>query len=342
MKNILTVLLCAVLALTLCACADAEAPQAVASAAQQTEPAQTTAPTEAGEPWTLFETVFMPIANGEVPPEMDDITAFLDELGYGWPMFEGMLTVEDPERPGSYLSAAFGEGGHLSQISYHYVIREGQHIDEFVQRAVMIRYPYGIAQYLTNVDWLENGTEVGSPQELADYMMFAGLRPEETPEGHYRMKMTGVLEDTEELLSNDLRNPEYQSANLTLSQYAGAYSDQIGQSIAFTKAAAVDMDGDGFQEVVLWITRNEASDDGVLVLRYRQSRVYGQMFSYRQLFQLKTDGTFWCSGGEGSDGAARLVFDDMNWHPEPVSSEGFEDKENVRWVDFENYPELFG
>lgn len=339
-----TMILLLLIGLTLCGCGQAAVPTEASTVpvtettpVPETTPAAETQPiTEvpsSTQPWNLFETVFLPFARGEIGPELDDVTARLDELGYEWSMGEGMLSVSDPEHPGSFLSGLSG-GESIGQLSYHYLIHQGEHIDQTVQRVAMVDFLYGIPQYYIGVDWMGSGTQVDTPEEIAAYMMVDGLRPEETPDGVSRAKMTDVLGEGGEFLSNDLVHPVYHSVDLTLSGYAQAYSEEIGQSIAFTKAAAVDMDGDGIQEILLWITRNGIADDGVLVLHFADNQIYGQKFAYRQLFDIKTDGTFWTSGGSDNDGPARLVFEDHSWYAQPLSDESFEEKENVQWHPF--------
>lgn len=66
-------------------------------------------------------------------------------------------------------------------------------------------------------------------------------------------------------------------------------------------------------EIVLGITENEQSDYGFLVLRYENGGVVGYDFTYRQMIDLKKDGTFGYLGGVADTGYARLNFTDNSW-----------------------------
>ena len=75
--------------------------------------------------------------------------------------------------------------------------------------------------------------------------------------------------------------------------------------IHVTQFAIVDMDGDGMPEVILEIFPGGDR----LVLHYRNGRVFGNGFPYRGLRFLKTDGTFYTSGGAATGSITRLRFE---------------------------------
>lgn len=74
--------------------------------------------------------------------------------------------------------------------------------------------------------------------------------------------------------------------------------------------AFLDLDGDGVEEAVY----RRGDYRGFYVLRYWEGAVYGCEFSYRGMMALKTDGTFYASGGASSNGCGRLHFFDGAAH----------------------------
>lgn len=298
MKKILSLIFLSILLLSLCACA------------LPGEEAETTVPaaTEAPGTWTLFETVFMPIARGEIAPEMDAVLGHLDSLGYyEWPtteIFEGIITVWDPENPRSYLSAAFPDGGSLGEMTYHYVIRDAVDMTYGIQRVAMVRFPYGVAQYFTHGDLQGNGTPADSPEALAEYIMFPGLLPEETlPEG----VADPILNSYRNVLLG--REPfveRYSGQPMTVDPMTWTISDSFGRSpILFT---LVDLDNDGARELILWLRQDGDNYGGFWTLRSEGGQVWGYESSYRCYDQLKEDGTYASSVSAYEHGLGRPRF----------------------------------
>lgn len=120
----------------------------------------------------------------------------------------------------------------------------------------------------------------------------------------------------------------------TISDYCQHTSVFIESPVEIVQAAALDMNGDGIKEVILNIAVNSNVDHAVWVLHYQNGEVQGQLYYHRQLGNIKTDGTFHWSGSSSNHGAARLVFDEDEWRKEEVTDVGFDDKENIQWVDF--------
>lgn len=146
----------------------------------------------------------------------------------------------------------------------------------------------------------------------------------------------------------------------TIAEYCSTFGAESGITVEITKYTAVDLDQDNVPEVVLWITENEYSDYGAVVLRYQNESVVGYDFTYRQMIDLKEDGTFGYSGGIADTGYARLTFTDGGWeykkicnitedgdtvtffcNGEKVSEEEYwqfveeqDAKEKVKWIDF--------
>ena len=89
--------------------------------------------------------------------------------------------------------------------------------------------------------------------------------------------------------------------------------NQLADTVKITKYAIIDLDQDNVPEIVLGITENEQSDFGFLVLRYENDSVVGYDFTYRQMIDLKKDGTFGYLGGVADTGYARLNFTGNSW-----------------------------
>ena len=144
--------------------------------------------------------------------------------------------------------------------------------------------------------------------------------------------------------------------DVTIQQYCESFGAASEVNVSITKYTTADLDADGIPELLLWITINDVNDYGVLVLRYGGGAT-GYTFAYRQMADIKTDGTFHYSGGASNHGTARLKFGDFGWeyviigdveeadsvtsffwNGEPVAEDVFwvcfEDqsqKENVEW-----------
>ena len=113
---------------------------------------------------------------------------------------------------------------------------------------------------------------------------------------------------------------------VTIQQYCESFGLASEVNVSITKYTTADMDEDGIPELLLWITINDINDYGVLVLRY-DGGVTGYTFAYRQMADIKTDGTFHYSGGASNHGTARLKFGDFGW--EYVMIGGVEETDSV-------------
>ncbi len=138
--------------------------------------------------------------------------------------------------------------------------------------------------------------ENAQPSELED----AGARDSALPIGE---RYEEILLSDGSFYCADLGNEE-----LSLSSIREAITDDDGVTAKATKFTAIDLDGDGESEVVLWLQINGVSDYGFEVLRYGDGDVYGYTLPYRTFMNLKTDGTFEFSGGEAGTGIGRLGF----------------------------------
>lgn len=111
------------------------------------------------------------------------------------------------------------------------------------------------------------------------------------------------------LLENDnFVCADWQNREVNLAGIKAVVTDEEDITVRVDKFTVVDLDGDGENEVVLWILVNEVSDYGFEILHYQEGTVYGNTLSYRSFYDLKADGTFWWSGGAANSGVGRLTF----------------------------------
>lgn len=94
------------------------------------------------------------------------------------------------------------------------------------------------------------------------------------------------------------------------------------------------MDGDGIQEAVVDFRFGENSQVMCMVLKWdsNSETVYGTEFYYRQMNQIKEDGSFAYSGGGDNDGWAKLRWENSAWVKENVESS--DHKTDVQWYSY--------
>ena len=113
-----------------------------------------------------------------------------------------------------------------------------------------------------------------------------------------------VLQNEGDFISTD------DNKKLLLNDYLKEYLP--GEQLEVTHFTVIDMDDDKIPEVVL-----ELSISGISmyyeILHYNNEQIYGYNFVYRGLEQLKTDGTFWASGGAADNECDKLIFDSSEY-----------------------------
>ena len=135
-----------------------------------------------------------------------------------------------------------------------------------------------------------------------------------------KAKFESILSGESVFLDRDL------AEGVTIQQYCESFGAASEVNVSITKYTTADLDADGIPELLLWITINDVNDYGVLVLRYGGGAT-GYTFAYRQMADIKTDGTFHYSGGASNHGIARLKFGDFGW--EYVIIGGVEETDSV-------------
>lgn len=122
--------------------------------------------------------------------------------------------------------------------------------------------------------------------------------------------------------------------SVTLSEYCDNESTRLGFEVSVIRYAFVDMDGDGIQEAVIDFRFGENSQVMCMVLKWDSNSeiVYGTEFYYRQMNQIKEDGSFAYSGGGDNDGWAKLRWDHSSWLMEIIDKS--EHKADVQWYSY--------
>lgn len=115
----------------------------------------------------------------------------------------------------------------------------------------------------------------------------------------------------------------------TLFDYCRAESSRIGSEVAVTRYALVDMDEDGIQEAVVDFRFGENRNVMCMILKYDSETVFGTEFYYRQMNQIKADGSFAYSGSADHDGWARLRWKNHAWVTE--DTENSSTKADAAW-----------
>lgn len=129
-----------------------------------------------------------------------------------------------------------------------------------------------------------------------------------------------------------------QAIRLSLENIKEVVSDEDWVTAKVTKFTIIDLDGNGENEIVLWIQANEKTDYGFEILYFQDQEVYGFTLPYRGFMHLKTDGTFYSSGGMDNRGIRKLRFSERGYTIEYVSDgESQEEKADVEWYDLTSY-----
>ncbi len=130
--------------------------------------------------------------------------------------------------------------------------------------------------------------------------------------------------------------------DVTISEACAIWSEHSGITVSTPKFTVVDMDGDGVKEIIFKVLVNGVSDYGVKVIHYENGIAYGFTFSDRQLMNIKDDGSFWSSGSEDIDGAAKIVFSGDTYTYTAVPTDEFDSKPDITWYEYpgSNYSAL--
>ena len=151
----------------------------------------------------------------------------------------------------------------------------------------------------------------------------------------------GVRDEEEGILLEVIQNQrtffseEY--LDCTLEEYCQKAGEELGFDVSVTRYAFVDMDGDGVREAVVDFQYGENSQVMCIVMKYvsKFSMVDGTGFYYRQLSNIKEDGSFAYSGGGDNDGWAKLHWNWLTYQWETRQAGDGEGKTDIQW---QTYP----
>lgn len=118
---------------------------------------------------------------------------------------------------------------------------------------------------------------------------------------------------------------DFQKA-MTLREYCDAFPIPV----KLNKIAVIDLDQDNIDEAVLRVNISPDNDYGSLVLHWENDSIKGYTFSYRQLRDIKEDGTVTWSSSSSYHGISKLIFN----HGEVVYN-------NLLWVEENNDKGVF-
>ncbi len=107
--------------------------------------------------------------------------------------------------------------------------------------------------------------------------------------------------------------------SLNLSQLKQSVTSDDTVTVEVGGFTVADLDGDSVPEVVLGLKVNEQDNMAFEVLRYQDGTVYGYTLWYRAFMDVKTDGTFCCSGGSADTGIGRIGFNGLDYIMEKIS-----------------------
>lgn len=109
---------------------------------------------------------------------------------------------------------------------------------------------------------------------------------------------------------------EWLDENVTIEDYCASWEPSGTAHV--TQYGFADLDYDEVPELILRLTEDEGIDLGMLVIRYEDNHAIGYEFTYRQMIDLKEDGTFGYAGGINDTGYAKLRFSEGNWEYEKI------------------------
>lgn len=137
-----------------------------------------------------------------------------------------------------------------------------------------------------------------------------------------------VLRDGIRFYNGDFAN-SYNS--YTVSEFCGVLAKWMGTEEAPKPAryAALDMDGDGLEELVVEL--EGTGDLPRLVLGSFDGQIMGEIYYERQMSQLKADGVFYASGGIGNRSWAKLQRSADGWTVEDLEGD-YTDEPDAVWT----------
>jgi len=117
----------------------------------------------------------------------------------------------------------------------------------------------------------------------------------------------------EVLLGNSSFYEPGTAEDYNIAEIRSCLTDSEIEEVTVSSFTVIDLDDDGIEEVILWPAANGNEEwatqtFGCVILHSIGDKVYGYPRWYRMFYQVKTDGTFWSSGGAGNSGFGKYKF----------------------------------
>lgn len=252
----------------------------------------------------LFETIFLPLARGEMTNNWDEFQLILSKAGYTYVEDEGTYSVMDNQYPDSYMGGDLTTRNAYAEVyslTYNFIY-------DGVRRSVMVELREDTTKYYIDVTFSGYGTEVQTIEELIDFIENGlGDRKSTLKVLNTAMdKYKGILQGNTEFYSTDAK------AYLNINQLDQAFGIDSSNNVKVSKFTDIDFGNDGTLEMIFWLTVND-DDYGVLILRYQDDVVYGYTLVYRSFMDLKSHGTFSFSGGVADYGYGTIEFTEKGY-----------------------------
>lgn len=330
MKRLITLILCAALALSLCACGRASSAETapVAEVAADDPVIKAFRAVLAGaDPFTsAFSGATLRVANDTIPNETGfptlvrklalldldsdgvrelilqmDAVDTRDTFGYWILRYQedkvlgydlNYTTFDQPKMDGTFSR---DEGG-LSGIGSMRFTEAGWEMDYEVMSKKTLDANYSVISQEYFIDG-----QSATAQEASDIYDKQMAKPDVKwyffSMKNFERAVLSSSSNLEEILSGKgLFYSQGDQMLLTAENYCRIHTAFDGESISIPRAAVLDMDGDGVMEAVLELTSGGANC-GMVVLHEQKGQIVGVAFDSQAVTSLKTDGTFGLAGG---------------------------------------------
>lgn len=244
----------------------------------------------------------------------------------------GCQKADDSTRESSILTVQITEENNAAEIAEEPAQQENQSFKTSTEQS-QVSADVSSNQSQTSAD--ENSEQAQTSADASNNQPNATSKEsaEPWPLSMEESYMSILLADGM-FISTDLQK------KLNLAAIKEVVTDDDSVSVAASKFAIVDLDGDGEAEIVLWLQINGISDYGFEILQYREGAVYGYTLPYRAFMDLKTDGTFLFSGGSADSGVGKLEFSENGYMVDQLHESDSdnamrqqEEKSDVKWYD---------
>ncbi len=122
-----------------------------------------------------------------------------------------------------------------------------------------------------------------------------------------------VLDAFRDVLAGGSFTDSFSGIPLQIDTSDNTISDSFGIVSAPIHFLLLDLDGDGIQELLLWLRVGQDEYGGFWVLRYEEDRVAGYNLTFRNFDKLKQDGTYQVSNSPEDYGIGRIQFVEDTW-----------------------------